>query len=105
MSKEVKPSVAVVGPGAIGTTIAAALHEVGRTPLLCGRTAREDLTLHDGDNVITVPGPVHTDPSQIQGHVDVIFLAVKTHTERSGGKMACGPGGPGHGRLRIAEWG
>ncbi len=94
MSKEVKPSVAVVGPGAIGTTIAAALHEVGRTPLLCGRTAREDLTLHDGDNVITVPGPVHTDPSQIQGHVDVIFLAVKTTQNEAAAKWLAALVGP-----------
>ncbi|WP_313619928.1 2-dehydropantoate 2-reductase N-terminal domain-containing protein, partial [Pantoea septica] len=28
---------ALLGPGAIGTTIAAALHEAGRTPRLCGR--------------------------------------------------------------------
>lgn len=31
-------SIALVGPGAIGTTVAAALHEKGRTPILCGRT-------------------------------------------------------------------
>ena len=57
-------SIAVVGPGAIGTTVAAALHEIGRTPLLCGRTARARLTLHDGDRLITVPGPVWTDPAR-----------------------------------------
>lgn len=28
-----------LGPGAIGTTIAAVLHDVNRTPVLCGRTA------------------------------------------------------------------
>lgn len=38
MYTQVKPNVAVVGPGAIGTTVAAMLHEVERTPLLCGRT-------------------------------------------------------------------
>ena len=31
-----EPTIALIGPGAIGTTIAAALHEVGRTPLVCG---------------------------------------------------------------------
>lgn len=70
-------SVAVVGPGAIGTAIAAALHEAGRTPLLCGRTPRERLTLHDGDRLVTVPGPVRVDPAQIAGTVDLVFLAVK----------------------------
>ena len=55
-----EPAVALIGPGAIGTTIAAALHEVGRTPLVCGRRAhpldqlRVDRTLaaqraRDGD--------------------------------------------------------
>ena len=47
-----KPTVAVVGPGAIGTTVAAALHEVGRTPTLCGRTAREQLELRDDEGLV-----------------------------------------------------
>jgi 2-dehydropantoate 2-reductase len=72
------PTVAVVGPGAIGTTIAAALHDAGRTPTLCGRTARERLELHDTDGVIVVPGPVRIDPAQAQAPVDLVFLAVKT---------------------------
>lgn len=33
------PKVALIGPGAIGTTIAAALFERGRAPMVCGRTA------------------------------------------------------------------
>jgi len=70
-------SIAIVGPGAIGTAVAAALHEAGRTPLLCGRTPRDRLTLQDGDRLITVPGPVRVDPAQIEGTVEVIFLAVK----------------------------
>ncbi len=80
MHKQSNPSditVAVVGPGAIGTTVAAMLHEVGRTPLLCGRTARDQLWLQDGDRRIGVPGPVLTDPAQCDGTVDLIFLAVK----------------------------
>ncbi|AJC22200.1 oxidoreductase [Pandoraea pulmonicola] len=78
MNTETLTSVAVVGPGAIGTTIAAALHEVGRTPLLCGRTSRDHLTLQDGERDITIPGPVQTDPRQIDHAVDLVFLAVKT---------------------------
>jgi 2-dehydropantoate 2-reductase len=70
-------SIAVVGPGAIGTAIAAALHEAGRTPLLCGRTPRERLTLQDGDRRITVPGPVRVDPPKLGRTVDLVFLAVK----------------------------
>lgn len=77
MRTEPPPSIAVVGPGAIGTTVAAALHEVGRTPLLCGRTARAQLTLHDGERLITVPGPVWTDPARTDRPCDLVFLAVK----------------------------
>lgn len=73
-----EPTVAIVGPGAIGTTVAAALHEVGRTPILCGRTARENLELHDGEGVIVVPGPVLIDPAQVEDAVDLVFLAVKS---------------------------
>jgi len=68
---------AVVGPGAIGTTVAATLHEAGRTPRLYGRTARESLELVTSDARIVVPGPVVTDPREVSGPVDVVFLAVK----------------------------
>lgn len=78
MNTEINTVVAVLGPGAIGTTVAAALHEVGRTPLLCGRTPRDSLTLQDGNRFITVPGPVQTNPAQITRTVDLIFLAVKS---------------------------
>lgn len=76
-SKSGEKLIAVVGPGAIGTTIAAALHEVGRTPMLCGRSARDHLELRHGDDLVTVPGPVLTDPGQIENGVDLVFLAVK----------------------------
>ncbi|WP_308288647.1 oxidoreductase [Microbacterium resistens] len=68
---------AVVGPGAIGTTVAATLHEAGRTPRLYGRTARESLELVTADTRIVVPGPVVTDLREVSGPVDVVFLAVK----------------------------
>jgi 2-dehydropantoate 2-reductase len=70
-------SVAVVGPGAIGTTVAAALHERARTPLLCGRTPRDELVLTTDDRTIVVPGPVEIDPRKVVREVDVVFLAVK----------------------------
>jgi 2-dehydropantoate 2-reductase len=72
------PSVALIGPGAIGTTIAAALHEVGRTPLLFGRTAHPQLVLRHDDGEIIVPGPVITDPSRVSRPVALVFVAVKT---------------------------
>ncbi|GAA4510143.1 oxidoreductase [Actinoallomurus oryzae] len=70
--------IAVVGPGAIGTTVTAALHEAGRTPMICGRTAREHLELHSEEGRVVVPGPVRTDPAQADGPVDLVLLAVKS---------------------------
>lgn len=70
--------IAVVGPGAIGTTVTAALHEAGRTPMICGRTAREHLELHSEEGRVVVPGPVWTDPAQADGPVDLVLLAVKS---------------------------
>lgn len=87
-------TVAIIGPGAIGTTVAAALHEAGRTPLLCGRSPRDSLTLLDGDRRIIVPGPVRTDPDQIDRTVELVFLAVKaTQVESASEWLAalCGP--------------
>ncbi|WP_436876902.1 oxidoreductase [Siccibacter turicensis] len=71
-------SIALIGPGAIGTTVAATLHEVGRTPRLCGRTAHPQLILRHDDGEIVVPGPVLSDPSGVTHPVDLVFIAVKT---------------------------
>jgi 2-dehydropantoate 2-reductase len=71
-------TVAIIGPGAIGTTIAMALHETGLTPILCGRTPREYLEIYDGDKRVQVPGPVQTSPEKVTTTVDLIFLAVKS---------------------------
>jgi len=71
------PTIALVGPGAIGTTVAAALHEVGRTPVICGRTAHEHLALRFDGGHIVVPGPVRTDPATIVRPFDLVFVAVK----------------------------
>lgn len=87
-------SIAIVGPGAIGTAVAAALHEVGRTPLLCGRTPRAHLALQDGDCLVTVPGPVQVDPAQIRGAVDLVFLAVKATQIEAGSDWLAVLSGP-----------
>ena len=71
------PTIALIGPGAIGVTIAAALHQAGRTPVLCGRTAYDHLTLRHDDGAITVPGPVLTEPTAISHTYDLVFVAVK----------------------------
>jgi 2-dehydropantoate 2-reductase len=71
-------TIAMVGPGAIGATVAAYLHAAGHPVLLCGRTPRESIEVRpDGRDPIVLPGPVHTDPAEIQSPVDVAFVAVK----------------------------
>jgi 2-dehydropantoate 2-reductase len=71
-------NIALVGPGAVGTTVAALLYQAGHSVLVCGRTPREAIELRpDGADPIVVPGPVHTDPGQVTGPVDVVLLAVK----------------------------
>lgn len=63
------PKVALIGPGAIGTTVVAALHEVGRTPVICGRTAYPQLELRFDEGRIIVPGPVLTEPAEINSRL------------------------------------
>jgi 2-dehydropantoate 2-reductase len=67
-----------VGPGAIGSTVAAFLHTAGHQVLLCGHTPREsvEVRLEDREPII-VPGPVLTDPGEVDSPRDVVFLAVK----------------------------
>jgi 2-dehydropantoate 2-reductase len=78
MTTSENPTVALIGPGAIGTTIAAALHEVGRSPAVCGRSAREQLELRFDGGRVAVPGPVLTDPAEITNTFDLVFVAVKS---------------------------
>jgi 2-dehydropantoate 2-reductase len=70
--------VAVVGPGAIGATVAAAVQ--GADVLLCGRTPHERLIVErEGGGTEIVPGPVLVDPAAVPGPVEVVLLAVKAH--------------------------
>jgi 2-dehydropantoate 2-reductase len=71
-------NIALVGPGAVGTTVAALLYRAGHSVLVCGRTARDQIELRPDDaDPIVVPGPVHTDPAEVCGPVDLVILAVK----------------------------
>ena len=91
-------SIAVVGPGAIGSTVAALLHEAGHDVVVCGRTPRESTELRPdagilGGEPIVLPSPVRTDPDTVDGPVDVVVLAVKdTQTVGSAAWLArlCG---------------
>jgi 2-dehydropantoate 2-reductase len=79
-----------VGPGAVGTTVAALLYKAGHQLLLCGHTPRDSIELRpDGGDPIVVPGPVLTDPGQVPGSVDVVVLAVKaTQNDDAAGWLA-----------------
>ena len=77
-------SVAVVGPGAIGSTMAALLYAAGHRVLLCGHTPRDQVEVRpDGKDPIVVPGPVLTDAADVDRPVDVVLLAVKDTQNRS----------------------
>jgi 2-dehydropantoate 2-reductase len=70
--------IAVVGPGAVGTTVAAYLFAAGHRVLVCGRTPRSQVELRPDDaDSITVPGPACIDPAETTGPVGVVLLAVK----------------------------
>jgi 2-dehydropantoate 2-reductase len=83
-------SIALIGPGAIGATVAAYLHAAGHRVLLCGHTPRASIEVRPDDHdPIVLPGPVHTDPDEVDGPVDVVFLAVKdTQNAQSAGWLA-----------------
>ena len=81
---------AVVGPGAIGSTMAALLHAAGHQVLLCGHTPRDHIEVRpDALDAIVVPGPVLTDPADVDGPVDMVLLAVKdTQNQSASGWLA-----------------
>lgn len=76
-------SVAVVGPGAVGMTLAVGLVEAGADVVLCGRGRVGDDTVdvtltEDEHGTRTVPMRFAGDPSQV-GPVDWVVLATKIH--------------------------
>jgi 2-dehydropantoate 2-reductase len=85
-------TVAIVGPGAIGATVAAAVKADVR---LYGRTPHEQLVVErEGGDTEIVPGPVLTDPTAAEP-VDVVLLAVKAHQTEGAApflRALCRPG-------------
>jgi 2-dehydropantoate 2-reductase len=79
--------IAVVGPGAVGTTVAGYLYAAGHPILICGRTPRRQIELRpDEADPIVVPGPVCTDPAEIAGPVGVVLLALKATQNDDAGR-------------------
>lgn len=72
-------SVAVVGPGAVGVTLAVGLVEAGLDVVLCGRTPVDAVTLTEDEyGHRTVPVRFAGEPSQVEP-VDWVVLATKIH--------------------------
>jgi 2-dehydropantoate 2-reductase len=84
---DIVKGIAVVGPGAVGTTVAAYLYSAGQQVLVCGRTPRPLIELRpDEADPIVVPGPVCTDPGRITGPVGVVLLALKATQNDDAGR-------------------
>jgi 2-dehydropantoate 2-reductase len=89
--------VALVGPGAIGLTFAAAAAGAGHELTLCARRplpAARTVSLPDG-TVVDVPGEVVLTPVDAPAGVDLVLFAVKAHqTAGAAGwlERLCGPG-------------
>ncbi|WP_459966609.1 oxidoreductase [Mycobacterium sp. MUNTM1] len=90
MATDAATNIALVGPGAVGTTAAALLHKAGHSVMVCGRTPRDAIELRpDGADPIVVPGPVRTDPAEVTAPVDVVLVAVKaTQNDSAAGWLA-----------------
>ena len=88
------PSVAVVGPGAIGGSVAAALIEAGHDPVLCARTGFDRLVVDWPGGEIDQPVSVLTEPSEAEP-VDIVFVAVKAHHSRAAQPWFDALAGPG----------
>jgi 2-dehydropantoate 2-reductase len=87
--------VAVVGPGAIGATVASIAARAGAELVLCGRTAHDRLVVERAGASEVVPGPVLTDPAAVPWQADVVLLAVKAHQTEAAAPFLgalCGPG-------------
>ena len=79
--------IAIVGPGAVGTTAAAYLYAAGHSVLICGRTPRPQIELRpDEAEAIVVPGPVCTNPAEITEPVGVVLLALKATQNDDAGR-------------------
>ena len=71
-------SIAVVGVGAIGGVMAAALGDAGHRAALCVRTPFEHLRRSFNGDTREYAHPVHTDPSRLE-KVDWLLLCTKAH--------------------------
>ena len=82
MTSTARLSIAVVGPGAIGGTVAAWLSRSSRVSslVLCARTPMDRLAVETPDGGLIEASPrVVTDPSEITAPVDWVLVATKAY--------------------------
>jgi 2-dehydropantoate 2-reductase len=77
-SFDTREPVAVIGLGAIGTVLAAALAEAGHEVVVCGRRRVDHVKLTDGDGTRTYPVRWVAEPAGVTAHAWVV-LATKMH--------------------------
>ncbi|HEX4107049.1 MAG TPA: 2-dehydropantoate 2-reductase [Solirubrobacteraceae bacterium] len=71
--------IALVGPGAIGATLAAELQRCGQRCVICARSERPAITVErEGREPVRLDGPVLTDPAGL-APVRWLLVAVKAH--------------------------
>lgn len=86
--------VAILGAGAIGGALAAALHDAGHQVVLCSRRAEVALVVEGPGARRVEVGPVHADPAAVAGPFDVVILATKAQQTSSAAswlRILCGP--------------
>lgn len=72
------PAIAIVGVGAIGGSVAAALGDAGRVVTLCARTPFRELRVDVEDGSARYTHPVVTEPTGLEP-VDWLLLCTKAH--------------------------
>lgn len=79
-----KPSITVVGPGAIGCMVGAALIESGHDVLFCARTTFSSVRLRSGgQELVDLPASVITDPAAAGAPRDWLLVCTKVHQTTS----------------------
>ena len=76
MGDDTKPSVTLIGPGAIGAALAGALVDAGHQPTLVARTPFDRLRVEWPDGSVDVASNCISSPADLD-HADVVIVATK----------------------------
>ncbi|MDG2111140.1 MAG: 2-dehydropantoate 2-reductase [Actinomycetota bacterium] len=87
-------SIAVVGPGGVGTFFAAHLAAAGYDVLACARRTFDRYVVESDTAPVTAEAKVVTDPADASGPYDVVLVGVKAHQTAGAADWldaVCGP--------------